>query len=68
MAIANCQTCGTTTFASVSTDKTGTLAICAAGHYTFDASSASSTTIRTGRVTTTGQSAIGHGATAIGRL
>ncbi|SCL21356.1 hypothetical protein GA0070616_2278 [Micromonospora nigra] len=66
MAISSCTQCGKG-FRSVSVDDTGTLAICTAGHYTFDPTTASSGgTVTTGRVTVTGQCAIGNGATAIG--
>ncbi|WP_089158312.1 hypothetical protein [Micromonospora sp. NBS 11-29] len=67
MAISSCNQCGKG-FRSVSIDDTGTLAICDDGHYNFDASTASSGgTVNIGNVKVTGQSAIGNGATAIGR-
>ncbi|WP_433530363.1 hypothetical protein ACQPYA_30060 [Micromonospora sp. CA-263727] len=66
MAISSCNQCGKG-FRSVSIDDTGTLAICTAGHYTFDPATATSGgTVHTGSITVTGQSAIGNGATAIG--
>jgi hypothetical protein len=66
VAISSCNQCGKG-FKSVSVDSTGTLAICDAGHYNFDpATSDNGGTVSTGRVTVTGQSAIGNGATAIG--
>ncbi|MEU5961649.1 hypothetical protein ABZ777_10640 [Micromonospora parva] len=67
MATSSCTTCGKG-FKSVSIDSTGTLAICTAGHYNFDAGSRSDNgSIKTGSVKVKGQSAIGNGATAIGR-
>jgi hypothetical protein len=67
VALSSCTTCGKD-FRSVSIDSTGTLAICTAGHYNFDPGSRSdSGSIKTGSVKVKGQSAIGNGATAIGR-
>ncbi|MFI7302962.1 hypothetical protein ACIBM8_07100 [Micromonospora aurantiaca] len=68
MAISSCNQCGKG-FRSVSIDDTGTLAICDDGHYNFDASTASSGggSVNIGNVKVKGQSAIGNGATAIGR-
>ncbi|MGV9979500.1 hypothetical protein ACWDUH_17655 [Micromonospora wenchangensis] len=65
MALSSCSTCGNG-FNSVSVDDTGTLAICTKGHYNFEAGSGDGS-ITTGRITVKGQSAIGNGATVIGR-
>ncbi|MBY8872875.1 hypothetical protein K7640_13625 [Micromonospora sp. PLK6-60] len=66
MAITSCRDCGTSTFKSVSVDQSGTLAICAEGHYNFDAGSGGSS-VEVGKVKVKGQSAIGNGAVAIGK-
>ncbi|MBM7079124.1 hypothetical protein [Micromonospora humida] len=65
MTLSSCSTCGNG-FNSVSVDDTGTLAICTKGHHNFEAGSGDES-ITTGRITVTGQSAIGNGATVIGR-
>ncbi|PMR58471.1 hypothetical protein C1A38_24600 [Verrucosispora sp. ts21] len=66
MAISSCDQCGKG-FRSVSIDDTGTLAICTAGHYTFDPTTTSTSSVQTGAVQVNGQSAIGNGAIVIGR-
>ncbi|MBL6277505.1 hypothetical protein JMF97_15200 [Micromonospora fiedleri] len=66
MAISSCDQCGKG-FRSVSIDDTGTLAICTAGHYNFDPTTTSTSSVQTGAVQVNGQSAIGNGAVAIGR-
>ncbi len=68
MAIKFCDTCGTSNFRSLSVDSTGALAICTAGHYTFDASTTDNGGIETGQIKVTGQSAIGNGAVVIGSI
>ncbi|MFJ8582647.1 hypothetical protein [Micromonospora sp. NPDC093277] len=66
MAISSCTQCGKG-FKSVSVDSTGTLAVCDAGHYNFDPTTADNAgTVTTGRIKATGACAIGNGATAIG--
>lgn len=66
MAISACKDCCASNWRSSSIDSTGTLLICVNGHYNFEAGSGGGT-VKTGKVKVTGQSAIGNGATAIGR-